>query len=170
LAGGDTFFQRGGFYAAGPWHGVQTTPSPVRALLWAAVIHLSSVADSMPPHRGRVFKQRPKHNKGWACFGRGCWSAVLHFYSVAGSMPPHRVRVFKQRPKHNKRLCLFRARLLVGGATFFQRGGFYAAAPWQGIQATPSPIRALSLASGEHLSSVADSMPPRRGAVFKQRP
>jgi hypothetical protein len=30
--GGDASIQRGGFYAAAPWHGVQATPSPVRAL------------------------------------------------------------------------------------------------------------------------------------------
>jgi hypothetical protein len=28
----DVFFQRGAFYAAAPWRGIQTTPSPVRAL------------------------------------------------------------------------------------------------------------------------------------------
>jgi hypothetical protein len=55
----------------------------------------------------------------------------------------------------------------VGGDAFFQRGGFYAAAPWRSIQATPSTFRALSLVGGEHFSSVADSMPPRRGGVFK---
>jgi hypothetical protein len=32
---------------------------------------------------------------------------------------------------------VFRALPLVGGDTFFQRGAFYAAAPWRGLQATP---------------------------------
>jgi hypothetical protein len=43
----------------------------------------------------------------------------------------------------------------TGGDAFFQRGGFYAAAPWRGIKATPSTFRALPLAGGDHLSSVA---------------
>jgi hypothetical protein len=60
-----------------------------------------------------------------------------HFSSMAHSLPPRRGTSFKQRPKHNKRLCLFRALPLAGGDAFFQRGGFYAATPWQGVQATP---------------------------------
>jgi hypothetical protein len=57
-----------------------------------AVILLSSVADSMPPHRDAVFKQRPHR------FGRFHGRAVTHLSSVAGSLPPHRGAVFKQRP------------------------------------------------------------------------
>jgi hypothetical protein len=72
--------------------------------------------------------------------------AVAHISSVAGSLPPRRGASFKQRPKHNKRLCLFRARLLwAGGDAFFQRGGFFAAAPWYIFQATPSMFRARLL-------------------------
>jgi hypothetical protein len=63
-------------------------------------------------------------------FRAQCWVGGEHLSSVARSSPPHRGAVFKQRPKHNKRLCLFRALLLVGGDTFFQRGAFFAAAPW----------------------------------------
>jgi hypothetical protein len=33
-----------------------------------AVIHFSSMARSLPPHRGAVFKQRPKHNKRLCLF------------------------------------------------------------------------------------------------------
>jgi hypothetical protein len=58
--------------------------------------------------------------------------AVIHFSSVANSMPPRRGAVFKQHPQHNL-LCLFRARLLVGGDASIQRGAFFAAAPWQGF-------------------------------------
>jgi hypothetical protein len=86
--------------------------------------HFSSVAGSLPPHRGAVLKQRPQR------FGRGCWSAVTLLSRVAGSLPPHRGAVLKQRPQHNL-LCLFRARLLVGGDASFQRGGSFAAAPWR---------------------------------------
>jgi hypothetical protein len=67
--------------------------------------------------------------------------AVMLLSSVAGSMPPHRGTVFNQRPKHNL-LCLVRALPLVGGDAYIQRGGFYAAAPWRGIQSTHSTFRA----------------------------
>jgi hypothetical protein len=40
---------------------------------------------------------------------------------------------------------MFRARLLVGGDAYIQRGRFYAATPWQGVQATPSMFRARLL-------------------------
>jgi hypothetical protein len=33
--GGDAFFQRGGFFAAAPWHIFQATPSMFRAQCWA---------------------------------------------------------------------------------------------------------------------------------------
>jgi hypothetical protein len=58
-------------------------------------------------------------------------------------MPPRRGRVFKQRPHRFGRS--------VGSAVthFFQRGGFYAAAPWRGIQATPSPVRARCWVGGD---------------------
>jgi hypothetical protein len=58
--------------------------------------------------------------------------AVMLLSSVAGSLPPHRGAVFKQRLQHNL-LCLFRARLLVGGDAPIQRGAFYTAAPWRGF-------------------------------------
>jgi hypothetical protein len=35
--------------------------------------HLSSVAGSLPPHRGAVFKQRPKHNKRLCLFRAQRW-------------------------------------------------------------------------------------------------
>jgi hypothetical protein len=64
-----------------------------------AVAYFSSVAGSMPPRRGAVFKQRPHR------FGRFHWWAVIHFSSVARSMPPRRGRVFKQRPQCFGRGC-----------------------------------------------------------------
>jgi hypothetical protein len=52
-----------------------------------AVMHLSSVADSMPPHRGAVFKQRPHRfgrSVGWAMSGGDrYWSEIL-----PGEPPP----------------------------------------------------------------------------------
>jgi hypothetical protein len=39
--------------------------------------------------------------------------------------------------------------VLVGGDASFQRGGFYAAAPWHGIKATPSMVRARLLVGGD---------------------
>jgi hypothetical protein len=57
-------------------------------------------------------------------------------------MPPRRGAVFKQRPQRFGRS--------VGRAVnIFQRGGFYAAAPWRGIQATPSIFRARLLGGGD---------------------
>jgi hypothetical protein len=91
--GGDASIQRGGFYAAAPWHGIQATPSPVRALLWA----------------GHVWGDR-------------YWSEIL-----VGEPPPGEV---------------------VGGDTFFQRGGFYAAAPWHIFQATPPAQQKVVPVSG----------------------
>jgi hypothetical protein len=35
VAGGDTFLQRGGFFAAAPWRIFQATPSMFRAQCWA---------------------------------------------------------------------------------------------------------------------------------------
>jgi hypothetical protein len=58
---------------------------------------VSSVADSLPPHRGAVFKQRPC-TTCCACFGRGCWVGRDGWFQRGGSMPPHRGVVFKQRP------------------------------------------------------------------------
>jgi hypothetical protein len=91
------------------WHKVET-----------AVMLVSSVAYSLPPYRGAVFKQRSQ------CFGCGCWvgvclggpvlvgdfggvaaagggavdwrPAVTLFSSMAYSLPLHRGAVFKQRP------------------------------------------------------------------------
>jgi hypothetical protein len=37
----------------------------------------------------------------------------------------------------------------VGGDTFFQRGAFYAAAPWRGVQATSFMFRARLLGGGD---------------------
>jgi hypothetical protein len=125
------------------------------------VIDGSSVAGSLRPRRGRIFKQRPKHNKRLCLFRAQCWSAVIHFSSVAHSLPPHRGGVFKQRPKHNL-LCLFRALSLVGGDACIQRGGFFAAASWHIFQATPSMFRALSLGGGDTFF--------QRGAFFAAAP
>jgi hypothetical protein len=70
------------------------------------------------------------------------------FFQRGGSMPPHRGAVFKQRPRHNKRLCLFRALPLVGGDASIQRGAFFAAAPWRGLQATPQAQQKVVTVSG----------------------
>jgi hypothetical protein len=97
-------------------------------------------------------------------------------------LPPHRGAVFKQRPQHNL-LCLFRARLLggarlgrpilvgdfgggaaagggggglgTGGDASIQRGGFFAAAPWHGIQATP-PAQLVVPVSGVFIGGVVE--------------
>jgi hypothetical protein len=50
---------------------------------------------SMPPHRGRVYKQRPQR------FGRSVGWGGEHFSSVADSLPSHRGGVLKQPPPHN---------------------------------------------------------------------
>jgi hypothetical protein len=52
--GGDTFFQRGASF--------KQRPQCFGRFYWLAVTHFSSVAGSMPPHRGAVLKQRPEHN------------------------------------------------------------------------------------------------------------
>jgi hypothetical protein len=134
--GGDTFFQRGGFYAAAPWRGIQATPSPVRARLL--------VGGDTPIQRGgfyaaapwRGVQATPQAQLVVPGSGAVVGSAVILLSSVAGSMPPHRGTVFKQRPRR------FGGGCWVGGDTFFQRGGFYAAAPWRIFQATPSMFRA----------------------------
>jgi hypothetical protein len=43
---------------------------------------------------------------------------------------------------------MVRAISLAGGAAFIQRGGFYAAAPWRSIQATPSTFRGAFIGGG----------------------
>jgi hypothetical protein len=49
-------------------------PPGAEAVDWGpAVIHVSSVAVSMPPHRGAVFKQRPKHNRRLCLFRAQSW-------------------------------------------------------------------------------------------------
>jgi hypothetical protein len=55
--GGDAFFQRGAFYAAAPWHGVQATPSMFRALSLV----------------GRGWKKRPKRKSRWRRPTRLTW-------------------------------------------------------------------------------------------------
>jgi hypothetical protein len=97
-----------------------------RAQCWAGGDVYIQRGGFFPPHRGAVFRQRPQ------CFWRFYWRAVTHVSSVAHSLPPRRGTVFKQRPQHNL-LCLFRARLLVGGDASIKRGWFFAAAPWQGF-------------------------------------
>jgi hypothetical protein len=110
--GGDASIQRGGFYAAAPWHIFQATPSMFRAQCWVGHVwgdrYKSEIlVGESPPGVESV---------DWG-------PAVMLLSSAAGSMPPHRGAVFKQRPKHNKRLCLFRALSLVDGDACIQRGG-----------------------------------------------
>jgi hypothetical protein len=42
-----------------------------------------------------------------------------------------------------------RGLVLSGRDGLFQRGGFFAAAPWRSIQATPSPVRTRNWAGGD---------------------
>jgi hypothetical protein len=100
LVGGDTSIQRGGFYAAAPWHIFQATPSMFRALLWADGDTSIRRGGFSAADRGAVFKQRPQHNL-LCLFRARLLVGGEHLSSVAGSLPLRRGRVFKQRPKHN---------------------------------------------------------------------
>jgi hypothetical protein len=51
---------------------------------------------------------------------------------------------------------MFRALPLVGGAAFFQRDGFFAAAPWRSIQATPQAQQKVVPVSGAGLDGAEE--------------
>jgi REP element-mobilizing transposase RayT len=76
-----------------------------------AVMLLSSVAHSLPPHRGAVFKQRPQ------CFGRTVG------WGTCGETGTGRRFCRGSRRRMRKRW--------TGGDACIQRGGFFAAAPWR---------------------------------------
>jgi hypothetical protein len=60
---------------------------------------------------------------------------------------------------------------LGGGATWFQHGAVFAAAPWRGFLSNALNVSGagvgLAVLPG---SRMALFLPPHRGAVFKQRP